>query len=346
MKKRKIVKYSENGDFIEIFDSIREACLSVGLNSHSGIIGCCLQKEGCNLTKGFQWRYYQDNYMDNIGKAIKRGEKFKELYGKNSSNGERIRNKRSLTSLTKYGTTHPMKSDSIKEKLKNTSFNLYGVDNPSKSDKVKNKIAITERSRKTNKFINEYVDGNFVFISITDDDIINLKGLDCGHEFYINRQLLIVRRRVEHNICTICNPVDSNQKSEIETTLTKKLTGIKIENNVKNLVNSRHEVDLYLSEYKIGIEVNGSKFHSEMYGKGRYYHLKKMNIFNDAGIRLFNFFDDEINEKIQIVESMVRNSIGLSNRIFARKCEIKRITNRESLVFLESNHIQGKVNSE
>ena len=42
---------------------------------------------------------------------------------------------------------------------------------------------------------------------------------------------------------------------------------------------------------------------------------------------------------------MINNKIGLSQKIFARKCEIKEINYLDSSSFLEYNHMQGNCNS-
>lgn len=192
------------------------------------------------------------------------------------------------------------------------------------------------------------MDKRIQIINITDSDIFTLKHPDCDHVFEINRQLLTVRSRCGHCLCTICNRVDANQKSEIEEFLSNILrsNGIKVENNVKNLVKGKYEVDLFLSDYKVGVEINAIKFHSEEYGKFSNYHLNKTQIFNEAGIFLYHFFDDEVEKKSKIIESMILNKLEKSDRrIFARKCQLVTLDNSTAVEFFNLNHIQGPVNS-
>ena len=347
MKKNKVIKYSLDGNFIEIYDSIKEACESVGLKTHSGIIGCCMGKPGNNSTKGFQWRYYEENYPLVIEESKKIGETFKKLYGKNSVNYKEIKDKKEKTSILKYGEIHHMKNESIKNKYKNKCIEIYGVDNPAKNIDIKNKISDKERNTKTSYFINNHIPYNIKLIGVSSDNIFELYDTLCFHKFNINRQLLTVRNRINHKICTICNPVDSNQVSEIENIFNNRLNshGLNIERNIKGLLGTKHELDIYLPDYKIGIEINGSKFHSELHGKNEKYHLNKTEMFNNIGIRLFHFFDDEIENKLDIIESMILNSCGKSAKIYARKCTIKQISNKESINFLNFNHLQGPINS-
>lgn len=55
-------------------------------------------------------------------------------------------------------------------------------------------------------------------------------------------------------------------------------------------------------------------------------------------------FEDEWLYKREIVESRVRNALGITpHKIFARKCKIKEVTYEVAKIFLEENHLQGKI---
>lgn len=53
----------------------------------------------------------------------------------------------------------------------------------------------------------------------------------------------------------------------------------------------------------------------------------------------------ELNEKRDVVLSRLANRLGVSEKIYARKCKIVEITNKQEANFLEQCHIQGKVGS-
>lgn len=57
-KKKKVLKYDSENNFIEEFDSITAAAKSVGLKGLSGIITSC--KNG-SLCRGYKWRFKDDN---------------------------------------------------------------------------------------------------------------------------------------------------------------------------------------------------------------------------------------------------------------------------------------------
>ena len=91
------------------------------------------------------------------------------------------------------------------------------------------------------------------------------------------------------------------------------------------------EIDIYIPEIKLGIEFNGLYWHSEEGGKDSKYHLNKTELCESNGIKLIHIFEDEWLYKKNIVKSRLKNILGLTeNKIYARKCEIKEISSRDS----------------
>lgn len=343
---KKILKYSLEGNFIETFSSAKSAAESVGLKSHSGIISCCRNYESSNSVGGFQWKYFQENFPLKIDSCTKRGEKFKSLYGKNSEGYLSLQEQKKKTSLEKFGTYHPMQNDEVKKNLQKSIFQKYGVSNAAQNPIISKKISRSERQRKSLDFFKNVIDENHKIISYGDDMNIVLISQTCGHSFNINRQLLGLRSKQNHVICTVCNKPESNQRSEIENSLYNSLShlGLELQRNVLGLLPGRREIDLYFPDKNVAIEVNGARFHSELFGKGKNYHLDKTVQMLASGTFLFQFFDDEITQKPDIVLSMIKSKLGLNRRIYARKCEIRSISNQEALHFFQSTHIQGEVN--
>ena len=102
------------------------------------------------------------------------------------------------------------------------------------------------------------------------------------------------------------------------------------------------EIDIYLPNIKVGIEYCGNVWHSTKYNNDNSSHKLKYDECDEKGIRLITIFEDEWNNSKEIVKSRIDNILGLSNRIYARKCDIMEITNKEALDFCSVNHIQGK----
>lgn len=102
------------------------------------------------------------------------------------------------------------------------------------------------------------------------------------------------------------------------------------------------ELDIFLPEFNLGIEINGSYWHSEKF-KSKDYHLRKYNLCVSKGIRLISIWEWEIlKDKIKI-ENFIRNLISEKVKFQARKLEIKEVSIEEQREFLESNHLQGYI---
>lgn len=101
------------------------------------------------------------------------------------------------------------------------------------------------------------------------------------------------------------------------------------------------EVDLINHNLKLGIEYNGLYFHSDRY-RNRAYHISKMKEMEKLGYRLIYIWEDWWVRKQEIVKSMLSSILRKNTaRIFARKCEVKEITDEQAKIFLHHNHIQG-----
>ena len=109
-----------------------------------------------------------------------------------------------------------------------------------------------------------------------------------------------------------------------------------------------YEIDIYIPSLKTGIEYNGILWHSDKYTKDHNYHLKKLEKCQKAGIKLIQVFEDEFENNKDIVLSKIKHLINKDNngeKIYARKCQIKKIDRNSASEFLCNNHIQGFSNS-
>jgi len=297
----------------------------------------------------------------------KRNTTIKEKYGVDHIfQLQGIKNKIVETNQNKYGFKSYSMTDDFILKVKNTkrnkfddenynnrdaakitSINKYGVDNPSKSIQVINKI----HESVNNNFKEKYSK----LLSIEPDDVI-INGVfvdinnycDIHKTFEISKSLLY-SRLIYHNhenICVKCNPIAENS-SILESELKNYIKSLNLNLNENNtsLLHNNQEIDVYLPDYKLGIEFNGLYWHSELF-KDKNYHLNKTIECEKQGIQLLHVFEDEWLYKKEIVKSIINNKLGIINeKIYARKCLIREITSNESEDFLNKNHIQGNVNS-
>lgn len=105
---------------------------------------------------------------------------------------------------------------------------------------------------------------------------------------------------------------------------------------------SGHEIDVYLPELKIAFELNGERFHSDLY-KQKNYHKNKTDECNKLGVRLVQIWLTDWKLKPHIVKSQINNFINNTQiRIYARNCIIREISNSDANKFLDENHLQGK----
>jgi hypothetical protein len=303
----------------------------------------------------------------------------KEKYGVEfHTQSEEIKRKIKQSNIIKFGVENPMQSHIIKEKQKRTIIETYGVDNISKLEKVKNKKRettlsnfgvdvplkseiIKQKVKKTNlkKYGNEYftkselyrkenydiANDNFYLSYI--DDGISLFECDYGlnHNFEISKDVYCKRKLYNIPLCTVCNPVGDNRsvkEKELFNFISNSYSG-EILNNWRD---SKMEIDIYLPHLKIGFEFNGLYWHSDIY-KEKDFHLKKTEFFNKKEIRIIHIWEDDWDNKRDIIKSQVLNILNISkNRIFARKCQVIEVIDKKTTKdFLNKNHIQGNVNS-
>ncbi len=104
------------------------------------------------------------------------------------------------------------------------------------------------------------------------------------------------------------------------------------------------EIDLLDEEHKLGIEVNGIYWHDE-YNKPSDYHQKKTDMAEAKGYQLLHFWDFEIEEKPDIVRSIIASKLGMLPRVYARQCAITMLDRQAAKAFCERYHLQGYANA-
>jgi hypothetical protein len=253
---------------------------------------------------------------------------FKEKYGvEHPAQFEKFNNKIKETNLERYGYKSVLSSPIIREKIEKTNIIKYGYTSPMKSNLIRIKTKIGS-------------DENYLLY------LENYKSsFKCDNEHVFNISSSEYHNRIRSSIplCTICYPI-GDQKSIKEKELLKFIKSVYSGEIVSSYRDSL-EIDIYLPELKLGFEFNGLYWHSNKF-KEKNYHLNKTDWFKEKGIRIIHIWEDDWILRREIVESQIKNSIGLNtNRIFARKCYIKEVDVKIARKFLNENHIQGFVNS-
>lgn len=143
------------------------------------------------------------------------------------------------------------------------------------------------------------------------------------------------------NGCPSCKSLISKPHKEIIDYI-KSLYGGEIIINDRKQIGL--ELDLYIPDKKFAIEFHGNWYHSHnTINDFKYLHYNKSLKCNKKNISLFQIFeyDWNIDIKKKIIKSMISNKLGISNRIYARKCKFKNISNKQYKEFIDTNHLYG-----
>ena len=193
--------------------------------------------------------------------------------------------------------------------------------------------------------LNTYNDVNMITFKDQGDGLCKCHCNICNNDYEISLMTLRTRRYANQNPCTICNPIGSfvskpvsEKENNLYEYIVSKYNG-KIIRNDRTILENK-EIDIYLPERKLAFEFDGLFWHNEL-SKDSTYHVNKTNACEAKNIQLIHIFEDDWNYKIDIVKSRINSLLGLNERIFARKCEIKEVSYKDSELFLNNNHIQG-----
>lgn len=236
------------------------------------------------------------------------------------------------TMLKKYGVSAFSQSPLFKQRL----LEKYGVDHPLHTPENKKRMykkVISRLSDITPKFKEDEYDG-------VHGKAYNFECNTCKTEF----ESSLDDGRIP--ICRVCHPMDKT-KSKCEYEIIdwiKTFYDGTIIHGDKSILTGK-ELDIYLPDLSIAIELNGLYYHGENTGKkNKKYHLAKTNQCARLGITLLHILDIEWIRKREIVKSILVNKIkpSMTTKIHGRECTITEISPAESNVFLNDNHIQGE----
>lgn len=221
------------------------------------------------------------------------------------------------------------------ERRMKTMVAKYGVAHNLQREEVKDKL----RKPKVNESVHTLLqDRDWLFeqhVTLKRTSVEIAKELDVYYGTVIS---YINKHGIEYQYNT-----NSKEETVVEDIL--RSIGVTYKRNVRNVI-SPLELDFFIPEHNVAIEVNGMYWHSELAGKGKNYHVNKTNQCESKGITLLQFWDTEITNMFPIVESVIRSKLGATSRIFARKCICKEVDAQTARKFFETTHLQGFVSAE
>lgn len=277
-----------------------------------------------------------------------------------------------LTCLLKYGVSNPAQSSVVQDKIRNTNIEKYGVSSYTQTEEFHKKVInaclvkfgetsyskTKEHRENMSRLSKERFEQNWseeCRAALQDrDSLLNyLESLDKKPTVLelsnsLNCSISTIGERVRqwelYDYFNLSYSTSSYEK-EIKTFL--KELGVDVSKNRIQL--GGLEIDLYSEEKKIGIEFNGTYWHSLSVLGDKNYHLKKSKMAESKGIRLIHIYEYEWNDsnKRPLIESLIKIAFGkASEKIYARKCEIREVSNKEAKDFNNKNHLQGHRNAQ
>lgn len=234
--------------------------------------------------------------------------------------------KRDITNASRYG-GNPQKDKTIRNKTKATNIERYGVSSVLLLPHARQKALATRQ-------------GNIAYEKLNDIDWLN------EHKHIPSTRLAEMLGIAWSTVLTYYdkygiirpNAIVSNAELIVVEFLNQH--NIRYEQSNRTILDGK-EIDIYLPDYDLGIEIDGLYWHSEGHLPDKHYHLEKTNLASRKKIQLIHITDFEILNKFDIVKNRILSRLGKLPRIHARKCATVSVTYSDYELFMNKNHIQG-----
>lgn len=250
-----------------------------------------------------------------------------------------VRLKSRQTNLERYGHESHMQNAGVREKLRTTNLRKYGVDNFSKTCEFK------ESQSGRNIARTESVNENFKILRDREQLIYKLLAGKSVAE--LSLELGVNSTTIYRYIEKFDIDLFSRVRSSYETSIVEYIRSLGISNiatNERGIIPPR-ELDIYLPDHNMAIEINGTYWHSDKFCD-KEYHYSKFKSCQDRGIRLLSIYTHRYDNNPDIYKSKIRHMLGVGGqRVFARRCTVKEVDATSARSFLDSNHIQGYTSS-
>ena len=264
-------------------------------------------------------------------------------YGGQLHGSKKISNKIKKTNIKKYGVDNPAKAQiiidkQIKTKIKKFGYKKSTITFDTWCNKIKNennydKIELKQIFNKLNNhdWLQEQVNNKLTITDIAKKYGFHHTMVMGMFNYYGIKYHKESRSYQEKQILEFCQSLTSG-----------------VQSNTRQIITPL-ELDIYMPNHNLAIEYDGLFWHSSysIDTENKNYHLNKTKLCKEKGIQLLHIFENEWENpnKQKIWKSIIKNKLNKSSKIFARKCEIKEISFKDSQIFLNNNHLQGQCNS-
>lgn len=232
------------------------------------------------------------------------------------------------TWMSKYGFSNPNSHDSIKQKIEETNLDKYGSSSVFSNTEIREKAIQTYIRNKTQKddinvedLYEEYLSGKLA------EEISSELGLSPSW---------IRRKFAERGFDLVWNKSVSAAEASFANDISR--IGVDVVRNDRKTLNGK-EIDVLVPSKKLGIEYHGLYWHSDNRVVRK--HLEKYKAANEAGVSLLQFWSSEVEDKNDIVMSIISSKCGINKKIGARKTSIVEIDPKTYRDFTNSNHLAG-----
>lgn len=306
---------------------------------------------------------------DNVDNRIEyqtRGRYRSYCSSKCSNNSDKVKIKKEKTSVSNFGTKYHNQSNIGKNSRKNTNLNRYGVINPSLNDDVKKKKILTTMA-------------NYGVINPSQSEIIQKKKIETniklyGNTHYNNRHITALHQEILSNKNLLEFELQSKSIKELalemnvnKSTIIRKIHHLGLSefinasyleqemrlfldlHNINYIQNTRlvippKELDFYLPEYNLAIEMNGDYWHSDIITIDKKYHYNKWMECDSKNIRLIQIWESDWCNNRDKFQRMILSALGLKlSGPPGRKCNIMPVTAKLAKPFVNAHHLQGFV---
>jgi very-short-patch-repair endonuclease len=240
-----------------------------------------------------------------------------------------------------YGVANPAQSASVIKKIKETKQQRYGIENYNNQSKALSTMKAVYGDHYSRLHwsdqLKHLLNSVGSLTELMNENTVNSVANQLGIAATTLRAYL--RKNNIENFCGRVNQYESLVESLLD------------DNNINYVKNDRTvlnglELDFFIPDKRLAIEINGIFWHSELMGKSRSYHKNKTDMCEQQGIRLVHLWDYQIDSNPELICSMIKVALGIVDcKIHARSTNVKECTADEYWQFLEKNHIAKHVNS-
>ena len=312
----------------------------------------CAERYGVSLSTATNWAKGFGISKDASEVSECRKNTCMEKYGATCClQNEEIKAKCVASVRDKYGVDNVFASDEIKDRIKKTNMSKYGVEKIIDSPKMREKMRMGLKNRWGVEYAGQAHASKEAVAALSSKEtlsefILGRYGENKPTIVEISRDLNCSETAVGHKI----NGWGLQDLIGYSTFLPEEdIKGFLEDNGIPYVAHDRKilsgkELDFYVPSKKIGIEFNGSYWHSEA-KKDPMYHQRKSLEAAEKGVFVFHIFEYEWEDpaKKAKILGLLKDILmdGASRVVYARKTVVKEVPPGEKKAFLDAYHLQG-----